>query len=256
MTPSLKRWNGSAFVDAAPKRWNGSAFVDPASAWIWNGTQFVKVWPPITPVAFDAVGGGGSIAGTSGPVTWSHTAAGPVLAFIGHANNANNSNLTVVYGAGSATPQNMTRLGTPLLYVSLFGYFYWVSVFGLLNPAGGAKTVSITPPVASYVKANTVSYTGVSSFGTPVTKVGSGAPTQDNVVSAPNRRVAQMFHNASSGTPFSNYTQTQRWNMIGGNWSVAMLIGDAPGSGDVDFAAAWGGGTDPTYGAVAVDLIP
>ncbi|WKG03060.1 hypothetical protein [Mycolicibacterium sp. HK-90] len=52
----LKLWNGTEFVTpAALKVWNGTAFVDP-EAYIWDGSQFVKVWPP-TPISF--VGGYG-----------------------------------------------------------------------------------------------------------------------------------------------------------------------------------------------------
>ena len=41
----LKAWNGSAFVDGEPRIWNGSAFVAPSAIHIWDGSQFVKVWP-------------------------------------------------------------------------------------------------------------------------------------------------------------------------------------------------------------------
>lgn len=41
----LKTWDGSAFVDGQPRIWNGSAFVTPSACHVWDGTQFVKVWP-------------------------------------------------------------------------------------------------------------------------------------------------------------------------------------------------------------------
>ncbi|MCP3811689.1 hypothetical protein NLX62_05015, partial [Mycobacteriaceae bacterium Msp059] len=45
----MKVWNGTDFVDvSALKVWNGSAFVDP-EAYVWDGSQFVKVWPTWTP---------------------------------------------------------------------------------------------------------------------------------------------------------------------------------------------------------------
>lgn len=118
------------------------------------------------PVLFDAVGGGGSTANSAAALQISHTATGPVLCFVAHANNLNNSNLDVTYGAA----QTMTRLGSPIPIAEWSGYKYWLSVFGLLTPESGPKTITITPPGASYLKANTVSYKGVAAFGTPVTQ--------------------------------------------------------------------------------------
>lgn len=44
----LSVWNGSAFVEGEPRIWNGSAFVAPSSCHVWDGSQFVKVWPSFT----------------------------------------------------------------------------------------------------------------------------------------------------------------------------------------------------------------
>lgn len=41
----LSVWNGSSFVDGEPRIWNGSAFVAPSEAYVWQGGQFIKVWP-------------------------------------------------------------------------------------------------------------------------------------------------------------------------------------------------------------------
>ncbi len=41
----LSVWNGAAFVDGEPRIWNGMAFVPPSSCHVWDGAQFVKVWP-------------------------------------------------------------------------------------------------------------------------------------------------------------------------------------------------------------------
>lgn len=40
-TPTVKVYNGSAFVDGPAKVWNGSAFVDTVAVKTWNGSAFV-----------------------------------------------------------------------------------------------------------------------------------------------------------------------------------------------------------------------
>lgn len=41
VAPTVKAWNGSAFVSAPLKVWSGSAFVDAVAVKTWNGTAFV-----------------------------------------------------------------------------------------------------------------------------------------------------------------------------------------------------------------------
>jgi hypothetical protein len=41
-TMAIKRWNGSAFVNAPLQRWNGSAFVTP-EIHRYDGTGFVRI---------------------------------------------------------------------------------------------------------------------------------------------------------------------------------------------------------------------
>lgn len=58
--PDMKIWNGSSFVDGQPRIWNGSAFVAPSEAYVWQGGQFVKVWPTTPPFVRQRINKSGS----------------------------------------------------------------------------------------------------------------------------------------------------------------------------------------------------
>ena len=42
--PDIKKWNGSAWVDAENKRWDGSAWVD-AYTYKWDGSNWIQIYP-------------------------------------------------------------------------------------------------------------------------------------------------------------------------------------------------------------------
>ena len=42
--PDIKKWNGSAWVDAENKRWDGSNWVD-AYTYKWDGSAWIQIYP-------------------------------------------------------------------------------------------------------------------------------------------------------------------------------------------------------------------
>ena len=42
--PDIKKWNGSAWVDAENKRWDGSNWVD-AYTYKWDGSNWIQIYP-------------------------------------------------------------------------------------------------------------------------------------------------------------------------------------------------------------------
>ena len=60
MTPGLRYWNGSSFVQPGPNTdiWTGSAYKRAKSAHIWNGSSFTRVWPVFDPVTVTVTSNG------------------------------------------------------------------------------------------------------------------------------------------------------------------------------------------------------
>lgn len=79
----LSVWNGSSFVGGDPRIWNGSAFVPPSSCHVWDGAQFVKVWPTSLPIEYIS-----SASAASNTVSMPTHQAGDLLIVIaGRSNN-------------------------------------------------------------------------------------------------------------------------------------------------------------------------
>jgi hypothetical protein len=115
--------------------------------------------------AFDAVGAGLIATSFSTTGSWSHTAtAGAyVFAFIADTNSSEGAGVTpssVKYGSTS-----MTSLASGISD-GQGGEFF---VYGLANVAGGAQTVTVTTGSSALFVANSISFTGVTSVGTPAT---------------------------------------------------------------------------------------
>lgn len=209
-------------------------------------------------VAFDALGGGKAADTTnSNPnnATWSHTATGSdraVLVIVG-VKAASGISTDIVrsatYGGVAMTELQIITSGTNHLIF-----------FGLLNPATGAQTVAVNlSGVATGSSGNSVSYTGVDSFGTISTTSGSAAGTAMShgvTGSAVGRSIAQAFLalNATLGSQIINYTPTSRFSIAVQSWSPAINAGDAAGAaGTVTFTANRGSGVQ--WRSIAVDLI-
>jgi hypothetical protein len=197
--------------------------------------------------AFESLATGAQANATT--LSWSHTIGAAAKALV----------VAVHAGAATLASPSATVGGTPMTLLSKYEYAanQYLMLFGLINPPTGAQTAVVTHSGAPYAGGTSLAYTGVSSFGTPVTSTGSGAAASLTVTSAAGQRVVQIFGNqgitAGAGA-FTSYNQTSRYTH--GNVSSAAfptLIGDAPGASSVSFTAAL---PSQVWGGLAVPLIP
>lgn len=177
---------------------------------------------------------------------WFHNSKGSEVAAITAVTywvyNASLSDLTrrAWYGTTEMTPLGIKPWSTG----SAHG---WTEMFGLMNPPKGTQImhaqIAGLPFVGKIARCNSVTYTGVDSFGTVITASGSssGTLTVTGNGSSATRIVAAFGTNA---TGLSSFTQSQRYLS---NTAMSLLIGDAAGTGsDVSFsttrtnAGAWG----------------
>jgi hypothetical protein len=99
---------------------------------------------------------------------------------------------------------------------------------------------------------NSISYSGVTGFGTVVTSSGSSTTPSISVPSASGQMVAQAFGGYLSG--LSSYNQTQRYyQIVESNVNLTFLMGDALGASRVSFTCSE---ANSPWGAIGVPLIP
>jgi hypothetical protein len=206
-------------------------------------------------VAWDATGAGAHNS-VSNSISTTHTASGSnraalVSLVVGVVNEASYTTWTrsCTYGGVSMTSLGVFNDGGSS---PPSGFYGWVELFGLLNPATGSQTVS-----ASVTKTGTthtlgigsVSYTGVTSFGTPVVGGGTSSPTL-TVASATGDMTVAAF---ASGTAIATPTKTQRFlSNFDGSSTGNMLIEDAAGAASVTLAYA---DNSDYWCGVALDLV-
>ena len=200
-------------------------------------------------VAYDAVGAGALV--TTAAVTWSHTASGTERAVI-----VMTSRYGTAYTSVSATYGGvaMTQV-VSLLRFNNASTTNAMEVFILQNPPTGAQTVSVTYVGGTVIAhtGNSVSFTGVTSIGSPTTAYGNTGTTMSmNVTGGNNSIIWQAFGNAGSAAATA-YTGNEVWN--GGINTNRCDIGYAPGSASAtSFSAtmtnnaAWAGVGIPLMG--------
>lgn len=203
----------------------------------------------VMPVAFDARGGGGSVAASgSATTTWSHTATGLdrfVIVFAAFKpSSVTGLNCTASYGGvGMTRVAFLTSSSNAVL-----------AAFIMEDPPTGAKTVSVTASNSSgsvYLIADSLSYTGVGGYTVSNTTLTSSTAMSQSVSSAANRMVAQAFA-ADGSNGLSAYSQTQRLTASYSSF-VRMVAGDAAGAGTVNFTGTSSGGSSKYWGT-AIDL--
>ena len=121
------------------------------------------------------------------------------------------------------------------------------SLWGLLNPSMGTKTVVVTTTAATTTRitAATFVYTNVDSFGTVTTLTGPSTPASMSATGPLKGRIVQSF-----GAPYLAYNRFERWNQS--NYNPYFIFGDAPGTG----AATTFTATSPgAWAGVAVPLL-
>lgn len=182
-------------------------------------------------VAFDAVASATGFGGANpaSPITWSHTCTGSnryleVDIFVGTP-TAPDSDIAVTGVTYNSV--SMTLVASSLVHSNGINRGYVVR-YGLVNPASGSNTVSVSYTNTSVqatdaVGCNSRSYTGVNQttpYSNLASATGSGTSATVNVTSAAGSMVSAAFDGGSS---FSSTNQTQRWrynvnpNSAGGN---------------------------------------
>ncbi|WP_141120201.1 hypothetical protein [Mycobacterium malmoense] len=190
---------------------------------------------------------------TGSSLSWSHTAGTNMSVVVFHAIYSTiigGSSVAALYGS-----EPMNYLGTVSFY-SNSGYQAQINVWGLLNAPAGTQTVSLSYGTSWYSKdssANSVSYSNVRGFGSPVTNTGAGTGMSLSVSSMPRQRIAQAFASSFSPT-LSAYNQTSRWLAQPSGGDQPMQIGDAPGGGTVSFTETLS--SSQSWGGIAVPLLP
>jgi hypothetical protein len=222
---------------------------------------------------FDALGLGGenyTNGGTAVRVSYPHTpVAEPeaVLVFVAATradpatgDGGATATVTATYG-GVEMEELIGPPGIPQGTLTFSG----LRVFGLIDPPAGVQTVEVVTTLSASkdfrVRANSVSYVGVSGFGTPVGAFGTTQALSMTVPCEPGQFVAQAFISATIKGFFSAslgaaYKQTKRLDQAGKNPGYFdWVIGDAPGGFETLFTA-----NSPLPGAawqgVGVPLIP
>lgn len=199
-------------------------------------------------VVFDTVGAGFQAATVTGSApSWSHTINGNAVVVFFQWQGASSTAPTMTAKVGATT---MTQLGSAITYFNNAGSYMWLFAFGLLSPPTGAQTMSIVDgsgKSAHFYTANSMSFVGVSGFGTPSTATGIGSTSMTGTAAA-GQVIAQAF--AGNTLSFSGYNQTQEWNVATGSAANPMVMGYAAGTGSATtFGAAyslqWGGVTVP-----------
>lgn len=170
------------------------------------------------------------------------------------ATNAQSSSITV---SGTVGGTAMTSLLTPFLANTNGANRLFLYALCLLNPPTGTQTValSISGFFANPFNAvNSLSYKGVTSFGTPVTNFGTTGPA--SVAASSTGRIAAAMAANAGLTAFSSLTGgwTSEYNQAGvSNTNRPVLIGDGPGGSQTFGADIPASATG--WGAIAVPVL-
>jgi hypothetical protein len=195
---------------------------------------------------FDAVGAGAS--STSVGISWSHTATAGAHVFVAVSTGTSSAAISsVTYGGtamtvlGSIANNNNSTQGITYLY-------------HLAAVTGGAQTVTVSN--SHPMTGNSVSYTGVTSVGTPQTVFGSTSPFTQSVTCSTGQIILQSFGQTgyalgnSDITAYSGGTGRYRFPGTGAS-QPSLTISDATASTTFT-ATATSGNTN--YAGIAVVL--
>lgn len=187
---------------------------------------------------------GAAATGGASPQSYSHVIGASDTAILIGVSAGGSVAPTVTVGGVAAT-----QLGG-----AAFGANTGVYLFGLLNPPTGTKTIVVSGS-GLIIAANSVSYTGVSAFGTAVTATGTGTPASQSISGTANQLVVQAmsFFNSANPQSWSSYNRTQRYNKASAAaTNYPLLIGDFAGaSGSLTGSAA-----NTAAGAWASVMVP
>lgn len=211
-------------------------------------------------VLYDATGTGNHGLLTSSGITNAHTLGARATALLVGISNF------IASDSYSSVTSNSCLLGSTAM--SLLGFITndaagngWTEVWGLIFPAGtytGSQTITYKEAAgASYpvTLINSVSYSGVASFGTAVTNMGaSTALSTGSVASAIENMVFAAMGGGGSAHPLSlSGSGTSRWLPSNPGGYINLLLQDIAGASTVTETATAGAAV--AWGSVAIPLI-
>lgn len=182
--------------------------------------QLLRPLPPLARVLPDAIGAG--IEGTGG--SYLHPVGGAAsLVLVGVSSFASGPGTMTVTLGGVA----MTQVASFQYYSNGVNSSGQAAIYSMFNPPKNNQTiaVSFTGSYSYAITANSVSYAGVVSLGTPADVSGSTSPAVQSASGGdPHGGFFQMLGGYAN---FTGYNQNQRWAAnISGN-ARSCLIGDA-----------------------------
>lgn len=160
---------------------------------------------------FDAAGAGAT--GNASSKSWTHTATAGAYGLVFCGVGVNATYPTGVTWGGTA----MTQLGT-ITYGSIVSF----AVYGLASVAGGAKTVTSTYAASHPQVCNSVSYTNVSTAGTPTTATGDSNSFTQSVTDSTGQMIVQAFLQQGGSAISSPSGGTLRSALNSGNDAIAI----------------------------------
>ncbi len=200
-------------------------------------------------LAFDAVGSGANTTGSMAATTiaGTHTTTGDAVLVAVNAGGLSAVSISnVTYGG-----QSLTLLGS--INMGGTNTLYPLHLYGMLNPPLGMQSVSATTNVATLgFSLASVSYAGVSSFGSVSTASsgGTGTTALSHTVSTTSGSMLVQVFGQAGATTISGYSQTQRFVQP---LLTGLLQGDAvAGSNSVTFSATASGNVN--WGSIAIEL--
>src|SRR2546427_2692182 len=178
---------------------------------ITDGTKTANTSPLFTVLARPIFDAASSAGGSATPLTWSHTVAA-----------GSNGLLIVGVSTGDAvtTHNTVTYNTVPMTKISeVTGASDRVSIWTLVNPATGTKSVVVTLSAATNVKGGATSWTNVNQttpVGTAATNTGSSNFPSVTVASAAEEVVHDTIGanaDTDEGAVTADAGQTERWNI-------------------------------------------
>lgn len=183
--------------------------------------QVMRLLPPPPRVLPDAVGAG--VEATTGG-SFLHPVGGAAsLVLVGVSSFASGPGTMTVTLGGAA----MTQVASSQYYSNGVNSSGQVAVYSMFNPPKNNQTVAVsfTGSYSYAVTANSVSYAGVVSLGTPAQASGSTSPAAQSASGGDPR--GGFFQMLGGYANFTGYNQNERWVAnISGN-ARSCLIGDA-----------------------------
>lgn len=211
--PGIYAWNGSSFVQAGMGLLNtssepqlaycsgGSSFVKAYPAFVWTGSAYEQVYPPV--VSYDATGTG-THAG-SGAQSWTH-----------HTGSQADALIIGFFYNGIALPSSVTvnssSSGVTLISTkNSSGYYAYLYLY-YCNP-NTSYTIAVTLSSSAYMCCNSSSYCNVAQYFTNTYNNTTISGTNSLSFPALNQNLnIGLFGSNGSGSAPSPSSGTTRWS--------------------------------------------